>query len=120
MNSARLMPVRNCLTLAVGLLISIAPVKAQANSAAPVFEVATIKPVESNRSHPHDLNVYPGGRILMRGYSLRLLIVTAYKLSSWQLAGGGSLDERRPPTTLRQFRRQIQRHRLMTFGTHGG
>ena len=62
--------------------------KAQANSAAPAFEVATIKPVESNRSHPHDLNVYPGGRILIRGYSLRSLIVTAYKLSSWQLSGG--------------------------------
>jgi uncharacterized protein (TIGR03435 family) len=54
----------------------------------PAFEVATIKPVDSNRSHPHDLNVYPGGRILLRGYSLRSLIMTAYKLSSWQLSGG--------------------------------
>ena len=88
MNSARLMWVRNCLTLALGLLISTAPIKAQANSAAPVFDVATIKPVELNRSHPHDLNVYPGGRILIRGYSLRSLIITAYKLSSWQLSDG--------------------------------
>ena len=88
MNSARLMSVCNCLTLAVGLLISAAPINAQANSAAPAFEVATIKPVDLNGSHPHDLNVYPGGRILIRGYSLRSLIVTAYKLSSWQLSGG--------------------------------
>jgi uncharacterized protein (TIGR03435 family) len=88
MNSARLMLVRNCLTLGVGLLISTAQINSQATPAAATFEVASIKPVESSRSHPHDLNVYPGGRILIRGYSLRSLVMTAYKLSSWQLSGG--------------------------------
>ncbi len=86
------------MTLAAGLdnsfvcalLISTTATKAQANSFAPAFEVATIKPVEPNGSHPHDLNVYPGGRILIRGYSPRSLIVTAYTLSSWQLSGGDS------------------------------
>jgi uncharacterized protein (TIGR03435 family) len=70
------------------LLTTIASAQTVPPSPLPQFEVATIKPVEPNTPHPNDINVYPGGRIVLRGYSLKSLIVTAYNVSYWQLSGG--------------------------------
>ena len=52
------------------------------------FEVATIKPVDPSVAHPYDVTVYPGGRVRLRGYSLKSLIRTAFNLGLWQISGG--------------------------------
>jgi uncharacterized protein (TIGR03435 family) len=70
----------------------------------PEFEVATIKPVPSNTPHSVGVTVYPGGRVVIKGISLKGLVQIAFHLSSWQISGGDqSLDgvpydiEAKPP-----------------------
>ena len=50
--------------------------------------MATIKPVNPLVPHPKDLTIYPGGRVRIRGNSLKSLIVTAFNVSFWQVSGG--------------------------------
>jgi uncharacterized protein (TIGR03435 family) len=49
------------------------------------FEVATIKPVDTTRPRPSQIRVYPGGRMVIRGFSLLRLITTAWDLPYWQV-----------------------------------
>ncbi len=53
----------------------------------PQFDVATIKPVDPKAPHPSDVTVYPGGRVRIRGCSLKSLIATAFDLRLWQISG---------------------------------
>lgn len=57
------------------------------------FEVATIKPVSPHGQHLVGVFVYPGGRVLLSGMSLKDLICAAFNLSYWQLSGGESWME---------------------------
>jgi len=57
-------------------------------SAQSAFEVASVKPVDPKTQHPSDLKVYPGGRVVLRGFPLKTLICTAFELANWQLSGG--------------------------------
>ena len=74
----------------IALAIVAAPVWCQqtAMSALPQFEVATIKPVDAASSRGFDLKIYPGGRIVMQGFSLKSLVRTAFHLGYWQVSGG--------------------------------
>ena len=70
------------------LLTTIAGAQTAPQTRLPQFEVATIKPIDPAAPHSNGLNVYPGGRIVLRGYSLKSLIETAFNLSYWQVSGG--------------------------------
>ncbi|HEU5342535.1 TIGR03435 family protein [Edaphobacter sp.] len=82
--------------LTVGMLLAMASVGyGQTSAPAPAdnlprFEVATIKPVDPEPGVIHEMgvNVYPGGRLVIRGLSLKALIDAAFGLSYWQLSGG--------------------------------
>ncbi len=52
------------------------------------FDVATVKPVDPNKMTIVELRVYPGGRLVIHGYTLRGLIETAFDLPAWQVIGG--------------------------------
>ena len=54
----------------------------------PEFEVASIKLLEPNVPREMGVKVYPGGRVVISGFSLRNLIATAFQLSYWQISGG--------------------------------
>ena len=52
------------------------------------FDVATVKSVERDKIIAVDMRVYPGGRLLIRAYNLRMLIATAFNIPVWQVMGG--------------------------------
>jgi uncharacterized protein (TIGR03435 family) len=52
------------------------------------FDVATVKPDDPGKMIMSDLRVYPGGRLIIHGYSLRALISEAFDLPGWQVVGG--------------------------------
>ena len=54
----------------------------------PEFEVATIKPSDMHISGMQGPVVYPNGRVVIRRTTLKNLIVIAFQLSYWQVAGG--------------------------------
>jgi uncharacterized protein (TIGR03435 family) len=58
------------------------------------FEVASIKPVEPDTPHMVGVRVYPGGRVVISGLSVKMLVVTAFGLSYWQISGGDSWVEK--------------------------
>ena len=67
----------------------------QANTPAPAsgglaFEVATIKPAnpDPRQQQLNGIKMYPGGRVVLRGVSLKTLVVTAFAASYWQVAEG--------------------------------
>jgi len=53
-----------------------------------VFDVATVKPDDPNKMVMVELRVYPGGRLVIHGYTLRELIDAAFDLPGWQIVGG--------------------------------
>ena len=61
-----------------------------AKSRAETFEVATIKAEVTGpgRTTHTSLNIYPNGRVLITGYTLKELICAAYHLNYWQVKGG--------------------------------
>ena len=86
----------------------------------PEFEVATVKAVDPNTPHTVGVKVYPGGRVVISGLSLKALISTAFRLQFWQISGGDSwMDkdeyniEANPPEHLRS---SIQDLRYTVFG----
>jgi uncharacterized protein (TIGR03435 family) len=52
------------------------------------FDVTTVKPDDPGKMTMIELRVYPGGRLVIHGYSLRGLIATAFDLPSWEVIGG--------------------------------
>src|SRR5258708_994194 len=54
----------------------------------PRFEVATVKPVDPQAPHTVGIKVYPGGRVVALGLSLKDLIHAAFRVSYWQISGG--------------------------------
>ncbi len=70
------------------LLTTVAGAQTTPQTRLPQFEVATIKPIDPAAPHSNGLNVYPGGRIILRSCTLKSLIVTAFNLGFWQVSGG--------------------------------
>jgi uncharacterized protein (TIGR03435 family) len=56
----------------------------------PEFDVATIKPIDSNGRVFTNLDVHPGGRVVFSGMSLKALMLIAFQKSYWQVSGGES------------------------------
>lgn len=54
----------------------------------PKFEAASIKPEPSSVAEWNTTLVYPGGRFLARGCTVRELILVAYGVQDWQVSGG--------------------------------
>jgi uncharacterized protein (TIGR03435 family) len=52
------------------------------------FEVATVKSDDPNKMIITELRVYPGGRLIIHGHSLRALIAEAFDQPGWQVIGG--------------------------------
>ena len=82
------------LTAAVALICVAGTASGQTAQQPLQFEVATIKPVDANGPHQNDLTVYPNGRIVLHGLSLRSLTITAFHIGSWQLSGGDTWVEK--------------------------
>jgi hypothetical protein len=63
---------------------------AQENAApqSAAFEVASVKAMDPNASHDFGVKVYPGGRVVVSGLTLKALLAVAYRLSAWQISGG--------------------------------
>ena len=60
----------------------------------PEFEVASVKPVDPNVPHMVGVEVYPRGRVVISGLSLKALTATAFRLSYWQISGGDAWTEK--------------------------
>jgi uncharacterized protein (TIGR03435 family) len=74
----------------------------------PEFEVATVKSVDPSVAHVVGVKIYPGARIVISAVPLKTLISTAFRLSYWQVSGGGAWIENdrydveaKPPENLR-------------------
>jgi len=67
-----------------------APSQPQLQSVAPAasFEIISIKPTNPNRPTPTGTFTYPGGRIIITNYSLKMLIHEAYSIDDDQISGG--------------------------------
>jgi uncharacterized protein (TIGR03435 family) len=72
------------------------------------FEVSTVKPDSPNKLITREIRVYPGGRLVIHGYTLRGLIMAAFDLPGWQVVSGDKwVDsslfdiEGKPPEDLR-------------------
>jgi uncharacterized protein (TIGR03435 family) len=96
-----------------------AAARAASESPALRFEVATIKP--SPYPAMNGINVYPGGRVEIKGATLKGLIAIAFNLAHWQVSGGegwesiGQYDlEAKPPEELRERFTNL-RHSLFTI-----
>lgn len=65
-------------------------------AAAPAFEVATIKPIDTTPGvmHMAGVKVYPGGRVTIGYFSLKTLVCTAFDFNYWQLKGGDAWTEK--------------------------
>jgi uncharacterized protein (TIGR03435 family) len=58
------------------------------------FEVATIKPIDPNGPAFTGTRIFPSGRLLIRGVSLKTLIEMAYHVSPWQVSGANGWMDR--------------------------
>jgi len=71
---------------------SSAPASATASPDKPLqFDVASVKAVDAQSSRPRingGSRVYPGGRVVIQGLSLKALIQMAFNVSAWQISGG--------------------------------
>jgi uncharacterized protein (TIGR03435 family) len=80
----------------------------QSKNRLPEFELATIKPVNTNAVIRPGVDVYPGGRIHLNGMNLTQMVGVAFHLSYWQIEGGDSMDRdlynlvAEPPEHVRQ------------------
>jgi uncharacterized protein (TIGR03435 family) len=86
------------------------------------FEVATVKPDEPGKMISVELRVYPGGRLIIHGHTLRDLIAEAFDLPGWEVVGGQKeVDQLRfdivglPPE---QIRGSIPAGEYTIFGIH--
>jgi uncharacterized protein (TIGR03435 family) len=75
----------------LGLVVSAAVSCEAAES--PRFEVASIKAIDPNVRHMVGVKVYPGGRVILEGLSLKNLAMVAFRLSYWQVSGGDAWVE---------------------------
>src|SRR5690242_9769861 len=75
--------------LVVMLLFALAvmPAASQTPAEKPAFEVASVKPNDSG-SRASSSSTMPGGGFRATNITLRLLILTAYRLKGFQLIGG--------------------------------
>src|SRR5262249_5317108 len=75
------------ITLAT-ILVAI-PVLCQApESKRPSFEVATVKPAEPGQRGISGISIQPGGRLVIKNMPLRNLLIFAYNVRDFQVAGG--------------------------------
>jgi uncharacterized protein (TIGR03435 family) len=59
-------------------------------TALPSFEAASVRPSSPNEPETGGFYTYPGGRIVARGCSVKLLIMIAFDLQDFQIASGPS------------------------------
>lgn len=52
------------------------------------FEVASIKPVNEAGKHMVGTTVFPGGRTVLKGMSLKAVVAEAYDMPYWEVTGG--------------------------------
>ncbi|HUO30953.1 MAG TPA: TIGR03435 family protein [Bryobacteraceae bacterium] len=52
------------------------------------FEVASVKPVDPSAPHMVGARVFPGGRVVLSCFSLKDMVMTAFRMSYWQISGG--------------------------------
>jgi uncharacterized protein (TIGR03435 family) len=76
------------LLLALGLVVATGDSHAQRPTSNPAFEVATIKPVESNQKTGRYIVMQGNNRFVVKYYTLKLLIAAAYDLSPKVISGG--------------------------------
>ncbi|HJT90276.1 MAG TPA: M56 family metallopeptidase, partial [Bryobacteraceae bacterium] len=70
-------------------LLNASPGRAQATGAPrPSFEVASVKPSQSDQPFAIRFQISPGGRLRASNVPLRSLIAMAYRLKEFQLSGG--------------------------------
>src|SRR5438128_777662 len=55
--------------------------------AGPAFEVASVKPTDAQSRDPIGMFTYPGGRMNVTKFTLRMLIETAYGVKTYQVSG---------------------------------
>ncbi|HWB86073.1 MAG TPA: TIGR03435 family protein [Bryobacteraceae bacterium] len=89
-------------------------------TAMPEFEVASIKPTNVNVMHLVGVRVYPGGRVILSGLSLRALIIAAFDVLYGRISGGDEWTgkdafdiEAKPPEALQS---SIKDLRYTIFG----
>ncbi|HEV3199368.1 MAG TPA: TIGR03435 family protein, partial [Bryobacteraceae bacterium] len=87
-HSSPFSPSRRSALLTSSLLL-LAPLLSSQEPSAPTaaFEAATIKPSNPEESN-HLSKFYPGGRFVATAVSLKNLVLIAYRLQDFQLAGG--------------------------------
>lgn len=71
--------------------ICVPSARAQSQAAAaptPAFDVASIKPTDPNRPGPIGTATYPGGKLIITQYTLKMLIHEAYGVQDDQISGG--------------------------------
>ncbi|HEY4379657.1 MAG TPA: TIGR03435 family protein [Acidobacteriaceae bacterium] len=61
--------------------------QASVGSALPEFEVATVKPADPSGG-PVGAFTYPGGRVVLRQFTLQYLVVEAFQVQRYQIEGG--------------------------------
>ena len=74
--------------LCLGSALAVSALPQSDSTARLAFEVATIKPAnpDGRQQQGNAIKVYPGGRVVLRGVSLKSLVVTAFAVSYWQVA----------------------------------
>ena len=84
------MPVRLRNGVAAMALLALWPVGAQQNSTRLEFEVAAINPANANKLTPGAISSSRSDdhRLEVRGYTLKALVMMAYRLQGYQIAGG--------------------------------
>lgn len=70
------------------LIFSVSGLEAETTPAAPAFEVATVKPVQSNDKAGRFITMQGDNRFVVKYYTLKLLIAAAYDLSPKVISGG--------------------------------
>jgi uncharacterized protein (TIGR03435 family) len=90
-----------CAGIAAGLLAMLAlaqalPIRALTHpqggqTGQPAFEIASIHPSGKDQREINGLYIYPGGRIACRGCTLQYLIMRAFNVEHFQIAGGPAL-----------------------------
>jgi len=81
---------KNLLRISAAAVLLVALGAAQAQTSAPSFEVASIKPAGSNASRPPGIQVLPGGKLLITNLPMFMIIAHAYDVpyQSMRMSGG--------------------------------
>jgi len=98
------------------------PLRMDAAKTPLAFEVATIKRDDPGKMVMNELRVYPGGRLVIHGHSLRRLVMDAFDLPPWAVTGGDRWVEQQgfdiEAKPAEEMRRQITGGEYSNIGLH--